>query len=378
MAPIGREIPPRPSPTPFISPRHSDPQQEILMNVRAAILAAFLLSAASLGARPKVDVIVMSNGDRITGEIKSLNGGVLRVDLDYVDGTVALQWMKVARVESPQLFIVGTQDGSSYTGTLLSSADEKNKIQVADLLHSAVTIAQADVVRIDETADSFVHRLNGEISLGLVYSKGNNSTQNTFGSEVEYRRERWGLAAAFNSNLSSSSGANTATRNQLDLTGSRLLPWKNYFYGGLGSFLQSSVQDIHLQTTVGGGIGRYFKNTNRTRVSVLAGLAWQSVSYQESALAIPTEESAAGLVATDVRVFVFKRTNLSVRAYLVPSISENGRVRFNTNASYYLKLFRNWSWNLSFYGNWDTRPPANFSGSDYGYSVGMKWTFGYR
>ncbi len=39
---------------------------------------------------------------------------------------------------------------------------------------------------------------------------------------------------------------------------------------------------------------------------------------------------------------------------------------------------QNLNWNLSFYGNWDTRPPANFSGADYGYSVGLKWTFGFR
>jgi hypothetical protein len=195
---------------------------------------------------------------------------------------------------------------------------------------------------------------------------------------VEYLRERWGAAAAFNSNLSSSSGANTSTRNQLDFTGNHLMPWKNYFYGGIASFLQSSVQDIHLQSTVGGGIGRYFKNTNRARVSVLGGVAWQSARYNHDTVAIGIQQTAAGLLATDIKFFFFKKTNLSLRSYLVPSFSEDGRVRFNTNASYYLKLFKNLSWNISFYGNWDTHPPANFSGSDYGYNVGMKWTFGYR
>ena len=348
------------------------------MNIRATILTAVLLATSPLVARPKIDVIVMANGDRITGEIRSLSAGVLRVDLDYVDGTIAIQWMKVARVESKQLFIVHTQDGSSYTGTLLTSPSETNKIEVAEPEESAVTLEQGQIVRLDETADSFLHRWNGEISLGLVYSKGNNSTQNTFGSEVEYRRERWGASGAFNSNLSSNSGSNTSTRNQADLAGYRLLPWKNYYYGGISSFLQSSVQNIHLQTTVGGGIGRYFKNTNRARISVLAGLAWQSANYEASKAVINTQQTAAGLVASDLRFFIFKRTNLSIRSYLVPSFSENGRIRFNANASYYLKLFKNLSWNLSFYGNWDTRPPDNFSGSDYGYSVGMKWTFGYR
>jgi hypothetical protein len=348
------------------------------MNTRATILSAVLLVGAPLAARPKIDTIVMANGDRITGEIKGLDAGVLRVDLDYVDGTIALAWMKVARVESPQLFIVQAQDGSSHTGTLFTSPGETNRIQVADIMHGSVSIEQARIVRMEETASRFLQRLSGEFSLGLIYSKGNNSTQNTFGSDVEYRRERWGASAAVNSNLSSNSGSNTSTRNQVDVTGNHLLRWKNYYYGGIGSFLQSSVQDIHLQTTLGGGIGRYFKNTNRARISVLGGVAWQSANYNQANLAIDTQQTAAGLVATDVRLFVFKKTNLAIRAYVVPSFSENGRVRYNTNASYYLKLFRNLSWNLSFYGNWDTRPPANLKGSDYGYSLGMKWTYGYR
>src|SRR3954454_16093982 len=348
------------------------------MNTRATILSALLLVGAPLAARPKIDTIVMTNGDRITGEIKGLEAGVLRVDLDYVDGTIALEWMKVACVESSQLFIVQAQDGSSHTGTLFTSPGETKSIQVADIIHGSATIEQARIVRMEETANRFLQRLSGEFSLGLIYSRGNNSTQNTLGSEVQYRRERWGAAVAFNSNLSSNSGSNTSTRNQLDLTGNRLLPWKNYYYGGIGSFLQSSVQDIHLQTTVGGGIGRYFKNTNRARISVLGGLAWQSANYKQANLAIETQQTAAGLVAADVRLFVFKRTNLAIRAYVVPAFADNGRIRYNTNASYYLKLFRNLSWNLSFYGNWDTRPPANLSGSDYGYSLGLKWTFGYR
>jgi hypothetical protein len=34
------------------------------------------------------------------------------------------------------------------------------------------------------------------------------------------------------------------------------------------------------------------------------------------------------------------------------------------------------SWNISFYGNWDNRPPGNLPGSNYGTSSGLAWTFG--
>jgi hypothetical protein len=307
---------------------------------------------------------------------------VLVVSLPYVDGSIKVQWSKVVRLESSQLFIVQTQDGSLYTGTLATAGSptgQSMRLQVVPETDRSVEIEQTGVVRLDETSDVFFKRLSGDVNVGLVYSKGNNATQYSAGSDVEYRRERWGAQATFSSSLSSNSGSTTSTRNLLHFEGYHLLPRrKNYFYEGFSDFLQSSVQGISLQTTVGGGLGRYLKNTNRTRFTILGGLAWQRTQYQQSAETPAAQEAAAGVLATDFRIFLFNKTNFSVTAGLLPAVSGPGRVRFNTNASYYVKIFGDLSWDLSFYGNWDTRPPPNFAGSDYGYSSGLKWTFGFK
>jgi len=88
------------------------------MNLRAMVLSFALLLSLPLFAREKTDVLVMKNGDRLTGEIKGLDQGVLYVSFDYILGTSSVQWSKVAHLESKQLFIVKTADGSVYTGTL--------------------------------------------------------------------------------------------------------------------------------------------------------------------------------------------------------------------------------------------------------------------
>ncbi len=87
------------------------------MNLRAFILCCALL-AAPVFARDKSDVVVMKNGDRLTGEVKGLDAGVLYVNMDYILGTSSVQWSKVDHLESKQLFLVKTEDGSVYTGTL--------------------------------------------------------------------------------------------------------------------------------------------------------------------------------------------------------------------------------------------------------------------
>ena len=103
-------------------------------------------------------------------------------------------------------------------------------------------INSARIVEMDTTSSKFLQRFNGSINTGIIYSKGNQSTQYSLGSQVSYPRERWGAEASFNSTLSASTGTTAATRNQLDLEAFRLLRWDNWFYEGVGTFLQSSEQ----------------------------------------------------------------------------------------------------------------------------------------
>jgi hypothetical protein len=225
----------------------------------------------------------------------------------------------------------------------------------------------------DTTSTKFHERLSGSIGTGIIYSKGNQTTQYSISSEVAYPRERWGAGASFNSTLSNSTGATAATRNQVEVDAFHLLPWNNWFYEGVGSLLQSSEQGITRQPTFGGGIGRYLKNTSQTQISVLAGLAGQNTVYQQN---IPSQNLAFGLIAGKAQFYRFNKTNGDVTATLLPGLNEPDRIKFNLNASYYIKLTGNLSWNVSFYGNWDSQPPNNLPGSDYGSSSGLSWTFG--
>ena len=52
------------------------------MIMRAVILCCVFLLTPPLFARESIDVIVMKNGDHLTGKIKGLNAGVLYVSMD--------------------------------------------------------------------------------------------------------------------------------------------------------------------------------------------------------------------------------------------------------------------------------------------------------
>jgi hypothetical protein len=346
--------------------------------LRLPLLIAVLFTTP-LFARTKTDVIVMRNGDRFTGEIKGLDAGILYVSFDYIDGTISIQWSKVDHLESQQLFLVRAEDGSVYSGSLKTTENAEGRpiqLEILEPPAKPVVVEHTKVIQLTQTSDRFWQRFNGKLNSGFSYTKGNQSTQYSLGTDIEYPRERWAASLAYNSTLSSSEGSTAATRNDITLDALRLLRWNNWFYAGIGNFLQSSTQDIDLQTNISAGVGRYLKNTNRAKISVIGGLAWQNTKYSQSTDSQASLNVAAAMVGSHVEFFRFKKTNFVVDAYAFPALSQPGRVNLNVNASYYLKIFGEIDWNISFYGNWDTQPPMHFSGSDYGTSSGLSYTFG--
>lgn len=153
------------------------------MTLRSVTLCHTLLCSAALFAQESKDVIVLKNGDRITGEINGLSAGVLSIKVSYIDGRIALQWSQVAHLESNRLYLVHTERGAVYTGKLSTSGETNNppiRIEVAATPEREVEIAQRKIISLGATSESFWHRFDGAINTGILYSKGNESAQFVF------------------------------------------------------------------------------------------------------------------------------------------------------------------------------------------------------
>src|SRR5215469_14930986 len=111
------------------------------MKFRLILLCAAMLASSPLLARQNTDVIVMKNGDRITCEIKALRSNTLYVSVPYILGTLSVDWSKVDHLESKQLFIVRTPDGTVHTGALSTagaSGERPMQIEVLEAAESKV------------------------------------------------------------------------------------------------------------------------------------------------------------------------------------------------------------------------------------------------
>lgn len=349
------------------------------MNLRVSLFLATILAASPLFAREKSDVIAMKNGDKITCEIKGLHSDTLYISVDYILSTLSVDWTKVDHIDSKQLFVVTTQDGTVYIGTISTPKTEVGRplqIDVWEAPEKRTTLERTQITTVDETSPKVRQRWNGQIGLGFSHTKGNQSSQYNLKSDIGYTGQRWSGDANYTSNLTSSTGANISTRNELSVSAKRLIRWNNnWYYTGLVNLLQSSVQGIQLQGSYGGGVGRNVKNTSGVFLTTYGGFAWQQINYQKTIFLAPTQQVTAGLLGAELRLFQFDKTTLTINANLLPAISDPGRVFFNLNTSYYVKLWGKLNWNFSFGGNLDNHPPPGYARSDYTASSGLSVSF---
>src|SRR3954452_16710213 len=68
-----------------------------------------------------IDVIVMKNGDRLSGEIKKIEHGLLYIETPYISGEqVAVDWLQVERIESKRPYRVELDTGKRLIGRIQS------------------------------------------------------------------------------------------------------------------------------------------------------------------------------------------------------------------------------------------------------------------
>src|ERR1044072_5454176 len=82
------------------------------------IIIINLLFVLTATAKNVDDVVVLKNGDRLTGEIKGLQSGELRFKSDYMAEAVRLDWSRVERLESRSTFMIWLVDGKLVTDVL--------------------------------------------------------------------------------------------------------------------------------------------------------------------------------------------------------------------------------------------------------------------
>ena len=137
----------------------------------------------------KTDIIILRNGDHITGEIKGLVAGQLELSTEYM-GTVFIDWENIKDLISYQGQQIEMGDGRRLLGTLnkpqIATPDNADLIiiETDEGLHE---VTSANLVRMYPVGGGFWDRMDLAFSLGFNFDKNSSVGKYNLGIDAVYR-----------------------------------------------------------------------------------------------------------------------------------------------------------------------------------------------
>jgi hypothetical protein len=345
----------------------------------AAALVLFLLVGSLLVcgrawgyARDKTDVVVLRNGDRISGDIVSLEFGILTLSTDNMD-TLSIEWPAVRSVTSKFDFAIERTDGTKSHGAIATSADGADL--VVDSEAGAARIPMQEVERISRFSPRFWDRINGSLAVGFSYTKSSSIEVGSVNFNANYRSTTVDGSLAFSANTTKDSSGKTTDRALLN-GGVQFLQQSRNFWGLLASLERDQTLGIDARLVGGAALGRRFVQTNYTEVTGIAGL----VASEEWIVDDPTPKASVEAVlggSWQVFKFIEPKTRLDLGLYVFPSLTVSGRYRGTGELNLTHKFPHDITLGLTGYLSYDNQPPeATAATSDYGVTLNVGYTFG--
>ena len=226
----------------------------------------FVLACVPRLAEANTGVVIFDNGDRLTGEIKSLKRGLLRFKTDAA-GTINIEWDNVAFLSSEQNIQVETAEGLRFLGHLSRSGEEYQVTVETEA--GPFSIDAVRVVNMHPIKETITGRADGEVYAGYDFTKATEVKQFNAGFDLDYRTELRNFSLSGDATTSDSSGVDSSQRIDLlfDYTRFRRDRWINTV------LLRANRNDqlgVDLRSTIGVGGGRILRQSN-SMVFVLEG-----------------------------------------------------------------------------------------------------------
>jgi len=342
------------------------------MTRHSLVLCAILVVASiSANAAPKTDTLIFKNGDRLTGEIKSLARGHLSFNTEAT-GTIAIEWDKVAHLISSQHIQVETGSGLRYFGSIAKSTDEDSILIVAE--DGPESISRERIIKMDPIEGVGFRAWDVDVSLGYNFAKSTGVKQGSFGMNVDYRTLMRIYSLKVSTLTSDSNGQTASQRQNLGFQYTKL--WnKRWLTNGNVTLDRNDELGLDLRTSIGAGGGRYLIQSNSMLLSLEGGL-----QFSRENLTADTEnkDSLEGVFTLGWDWFKFEAPELdwSNDLKLIPSLTEGGRVRAEFDSTLKWEIIGDLNWGLTLYSSYDNQPQAETaSTSDYGVNTQLTYKF---
>jgi len=336
----------------------------------ATLCLLLLIAGTSLDAQSRTDVVTLANGDRITGEVVSLNRGQLEFKTDDA-GTLYLEWDKLVGVIAARQVEIVTGDGRRFLGKL-GPADPRTVNVLSPV--GGVTLRMAEITIVRQIGTSFWSRIDGSIDAGFSYTRSSGVAQLNLNSDTVYSRPAFsGRIIASLTQTEKDDGSGRDDRGSLEISYLHYR-WTEWFVRAAGRFETNESLGLELRSQLGVAVGPRLINSNRAQVSLGGGL----VVNDERGVDVEASQNIEALVVFSASYYTYDRpkTNLSLSTQYYPSLSNIGRHRLQLDAAVKRELIKDLFVALTLYNTFDSRPPNPAADTnDVGVVASIGWSY---
>ena len=316
------------------------------------------------------DVLILKNGDRITGEVKKLNNGDLEFDAPYSDTNFIIKWNEVERIESNADFIAQTSAGDYVTGSVRTDPGGSNQVLVEGETE-VLPVGHSELVYLKPVKEGFWGRLNASVDFGLSLTKANDAKQTNIRGTVGYLTEDWSTSVLIDLLRDVRSDAETIKRTEV--AGDYRYPFAGNWFGlGTANFLQSIELQLDLRSSVGGGVGNYLVRNNRWIFSALGGALWTNENFIDDPM-LTDMSSGEGFAGVELNAFDIGSIDILSSFTVIPSFTESGRVRMDFRTDFQWELIKDLYFRVGFTDNYDNSAIGDAPTNDYIFSTSVGW-----
>jgi len=353
-------------------------------DVRSGKLIAILSLIATLGATslpafaaPKTDIVVFKNGDKLTGEIKSLKRGRLNLNTDAT-GTISIEWDQIGHIESLQNVQVETNTGTRFFGHLV--ATEKSGRVVVATNNGPQMLDGARVILITPIETKGIGAFDIDLTLGYNFAKAGGVTQANIRVDVDYRTRLRIYSFTASKVINDSDEQESSQRANFGVSYARLFN-ERWFTNSHLNMDQNDELDLDLRTSIGVGGGRFMIQSNNMILGLQGGLQFSRENLQtdpETGIDPGEVDSIEATFSLNWDWFRFDSPELdwSTALELIPSLTESGRVRAEFDTGLKWEIFNDLKWGVEFYSSFDNKPQSETATtSDYGVNTTLTYEF---
>jgi len=330
-----------------------------------------LLSAFLLIQSAAADVLVLQNGDRVTGEILGLKDGTLQFKTSYA-GALKVSVGKIAGLTSDKVVTVRFKSGGYGTGHLVPSYARMAQLRsIAGGFGNPIQIEMiSEIYPGKEIQRGF--KWSGRVNLGATKRSGNTDTRSLHidaAIKGETEKDRLRFEGSLNKEFSGSE------RTQDDFKflaqHDHILSKSLYFYTNV-KFSRNEPQDLTLRASLGTGVGWQIIKSDKTNFAIEAGPAYVNENFDTA----EDRDFVAGRWAVLFDHYLWKKfAQFFHRHEGIVDLENTGNVSIDSSTGLRFPLSNGFNLTTQADIDWDSEPAPGATSTDKKYllTIGYSW-----